>query len=348
MRLLITTQAVDAQDPATSFFVGWVRSFAEQFENIEVVCLKEGEYSLPSNVRVHSLGKESERGVRFAKRIRYTLRFFAHAWRLRNEYHAVLVHMNQEYVLLGALLWKLLGKHVYMWRNHYAGSPLTGLAAALCTKVFCTSAHSYTARYKKTVLMPVGVDTDLYGPVAGVLRAPRSVLFYGRMAPSKRPDMLLEALRILHGRGVDFTASFYGSPLPKDVSYAESVKAKAAAFGLAEKVLFFPGQPHAEGPAIFSAHDVFVNLSKSGMYDKMIFEAAACECLVLAASDDFSHIVDKQFIFDEASAEGLADKIARLLALEHTERAQAAQAMRTVAEQNSLATLSRRLAEEIR
>ena len=74
--------------------------------------------------------------------------------------------MNQEYVLIAGWLWKLLGKRTYLWRNHYAGSWLTDVAAVFCTKVFCTSKHSYTVKYKKTVLMPVGVDTERFTPGA--------------------------------------------------------------------------------------------------------------------------------------------------------------------------------------
>src|SRR5438132_11490619 len=102
MRLLLTTQALDENDPSFSFAVGWVREFAKHYEHIDVVCLKEGAHTLPENVAVHSLGKE--RGTRW--RISYALRFLILAWKLRNEYDAVFVHMNQDYVLIAGILWE--------------------------------------------------------------------------------------------------------------------------------------------------------------------------------------------------------------------------------------------------
>ncbi|MSU74856.1 hypothetical protein EXS57_03740, partial [Candidatus Kaiserbacteria bacterium] len=155
MKLLIVTQALDQDDVILSVYHNWVDELARHFERIEVICLKEGRHELPANVRVHSLGKE--RGA--VMRGIYVWRFLSLAWRFRTEYNAVFVHMNQEYILIAGWLWKLLGKPIYLWRNHYAGSWFTDVAAAFCTKIFCTSKHSYTAKYKKTVLMPVGVDT---------------------------------------------------------------------------------------------------------------------------------------------------------------------------------------------
>src|SRR5207253_2282516 len=145
------------------------------YERVSVICLYEGAHSLPSNVHVYSLGKEKGSAGRWT----YALRFLSSIWRLRKEYDAVFVHMNQEYVLIGGLLWKSLGKRIYLWRNHYAGSFLTNVAVWLSDKVFCTSRSSYTARFSKTVIMPVGVDTGLFKSIDAI-RAPRSILSIGR------------------------------------------------------------------------------------------------------------------------------------------------------------------------
>jgi len=58
MKLLITTQTIDKNDPILGFFHGWVKEFSKHFEEINVICLKEGEHNLPENVHVYSLGKE--------------------------------------------------------------------------------------------------------------------------------------------------------------------------------------------------------------------------------------------------------------------------------------------------
>ncbi len=342
MRLLITTQAVDNDDPVLGFFVGWISELAKHYESIYVVCLKEGKHQLPSNVSVHSLGKESG-----PSRLKYVARFYRLLFSLRANYDSVFVHMNQEYVLLGGVFWRLLGKRIYLWRNHWAGGFATDIAAALCTKVFCTSRHSYTAKYKKTVIMPIGVDAERFKPVPGVTRTPRSILFLARMAPSKRPDVLFEAFRLMQIRGLAFSASFVGSPLPVDKEYYDRLMRTAEERGMRGMVEFKAGIPNAETPAVYSAHEIFVNLSRSGMYDKTIPEAAACGCVVLASSDDFAAAADPRFVFKDADAKDLAEKLSAILTLSDDDRRGLQSSLSAFVSSNSLQTLGARLAQEI-
>lgn len=344
MKLLIVTQVVDKTDPFLGFFHGWIAELAKHCEHIEVICLKEGQHSLPVNVYIHSLGKEHGVQSRFV----YVFRFLGLAWRLRSSYDTVFVHMNQEYVLLAGWLWKLLRKRIYLWRNHYAGGFLTDMAAMFAVKVFCTSRYSYTAKYKKTVIMPVGVDAELFAPSAAK-RTPRSILFFSRFAPAKRPDVLLEALGVLAKEGVQFEALLYGTALPADAEYRDGVRARARELGLADTVTFHLGVPHSEAPAIFSAHDIFVNLASSGTYDKTMFEAAANGCFVLASSEDFEALVGKRFhITDAEDAPAVAEKLREVLALPENERAAlAAQVREKILAGQSLKAFGERLTSEI-
>ena len=338
MRLLILTQAVDQNDPVLGFFHHWITGFAGRFDRVHVICLKEGKHALPHNVAVHSLGKESG-----PSRGKYVSRFFPLVWSLRNEYDVILVHMNQEYVLLGGFLWKLLGKRIYMWRNHYAGTLMTNLAVALCTKVFCTSRFSYTARFKKTVLMPVGVDLGVFKQVGQ--RIANSILFLARFAPSKHPERLVQALKKLRQEGMPFTASFYGSAEPSNEAFRNQVRTDANELG--DTVRFLEGVPNTDTPRVYSAHDIFVDLSASGMYNKTIYEAAACGCLVLAASKDYAEHVDSRLVFEE-DGQDLAEKLRTVLALPESEKNTLRASLARLAESHSLEALSKKLAEEIR
>lgn len=335
MRLLIVTQALDLDDPLLSAYHGWVEALAQESESVEAVCLKAGRYALPENVTVHSLGKE--RGTR--SQLQYAWSFLSLCWRLRGRYDAAFVHMNQEYVLVSGLLWKLLGKRIYMWRNHYAGSVLTDIAASLSTNVFCTSVHSYTAKYKKTVFMPVGVNTERF-KTSSVPRVPRSILFFSRITPSKKAELLVEALGILKGRGVAFTASIVGSAPLEFESYASSLKAQVAALGLEDEISFLPGILNEDAPAIYGAHALFVNCSPSGMLDKTIFEAAASGCLILTESDDLKKSGFADVTYESKSAESLASHINALFALSAEEQGELEARLKRLVEENSLAGLA--------
>jgi len=340
MKLLVITQVVDTDHPVLSFFHVWIEELAKHFESIEVICLEKGKYALPKNVTVHSLGKEL--GAR--SRLSYAFTFLSLVFTLRNRYDRVFVHMNQEYILLVGLVWKLFGKRVSLWRNHYEGSFLTDIAAAFCDKVFCTSTSSYTARYRKTVIMPVGVDTRRFSQ--GEKPIPGSILFLARMAPSKRAELLLEALVLLKEKNIPFTASLVGSPLPKDEAYYESLRSRAQALGIADTVTFTPGPSYEEATAVFQRHEIFVNASRSGMFDKTLFEAAAGGALPIAVSEDWKKLAGDDLAF-EADPESLAERLSALLAFPPHEKERIRAHLRGLVESHSLATLVTRLREEV-
>jgi len=343
MRLLIITQKMDRKDPVLGFFHRWVEEFSKRLGRVTVVCLQKGECDLPGNVAVLSLGKEKWKST-----AKYVFLLFYFSLRYANRYDAVLVHMNQEYILAAGWLWRLLGKRVYMWRNHYAGSFLTDVSSVFCTKIFCTSHYSYTARFKKTRFMPVGVDTEFFKPDPKVAQVPRSILSLGRIAPSKNIGAFVSALATLKNKGTAFIGDIYGNALPADLAYFESLKKQSADAGLSGQVKFMPGVPNRETPAVYSAHQIFVNLSPNGMYDKTIFEAMACGCFVFASNDDLRDKNDPAFAFAYNDPADLAAKISGFISLSEGEQKKKAEKISGLVRDHSLSRLADELIKEIR
>ncbi|MBI4692187.1 MAG: glycosyltransferase family 4 protein [Candidatus Terrybacteria bacterium] len=341
--LLICTQVMDRKDSTLGFFCRWVELLAEKFGRVNVICLKKGSFDLPSNVFVYSLGKESATGNKFFKKIIFALRFCYHAWRLRKEYDVVFVHMNEEYVLLGGLFWRLLGKKVFMWRNHYEGSFLTDIASIFCNTIFCTSKFSYTSRYKKTILMPVGVDEESYKLNEPIARIPHSVLFLGRISKSKRPELLIKALTEIARQGIKFTATFVGGPVDAEPDYLNQMRALAESLGIANRVVFTGAIPNTETYRYYRSHDIYVNCSPSGMLDKTMFKAVGCGCLTLVSSRDFEELVGPDYIFPDNDLNGLVEKLAKFLTISSEERTRLANALQEPIKRNSLKILIDRL-----
>jgi glycosyltransferase involved in cell wall biosynthesis len=227
-------------------------------------------------------------------------RVWSYSIALRGNYDAVFVHMNEEYVLLAGLVWKLMGKRVYLWRNHYAGSWRTRLAGALATKVFYTSPDSYTASFKNAVSMPVGIDTELFRP--GMAPKRGTALSLGRIAPSKRLEIFVDAMRECS----DLTGDIYGEALPKNRAYREKLQTSAPA-----NVAFYGGVPPAETPALYDSHKYFVNCSPDGMFDKTIFEALAAGALAVSSNRNLRDAIDPRLSFDGTVA-GLVQTLRRL------------------------------------
>ena len=340
MKLLIVTQAVDKNDPVLGFFHRWIEEFATHYEEVTVIALRVGTHTLPANVRIFSLGKDEGKG-----RFTYLVRFFRLIYTARNSYDAVFVHMNQEYILLGGLLWKMLGKSVYLWRNHHAGNFLTDVAVSFSRKVFCTSRYSYTAKYTKTLIMPVGIDTQVFSSDSSYARKDNSLLMLGRIAPSKRIDIFLNTLSHLTNT-ITYEATIVGDALPRDRSYADMLARRVAENHL--PVTFHPGIQNEETVGVYRTHDVTINCSSSGMYDKTIFEAMACGSLILASNKNLEGQINPLFIFKEGDVKDLASKLHHILSLADGEKNTYRKELQSfVRDNHSLSALGARLAEAL-
>ncbi len=270
MRILVVTQKVDKNDSILGFFHRWLEEFAQHFEQVTVVCLGQGQHDLPSNVKVLSLGKEKLEieNSKLKIKFRYLLNFYTYIWQERSNYDAVFVHMNQEYVLLAGDLWRIMGKKVFLWRNHAKGTLLTDLAAWLSHKVFYTSPQSYTAKFKNAVQMPVGIDTDFFRPDPRAVRQPNSVLVLGRIAPVKKT---LECVEWFNSQPPEFSATVAGEATPKDKAYEALVRKIAS-----DRIKFVGPVTQEEALSLYQTHELYVNKTPAGSFDKTIIEAAAC------------------------------------------------------------------------
>jgi glycosyltransferase involved in cell wall biosynthesis len=349
MKLLILTQKVDVNDNVLGFMHVWIAEFAKTCENVTVICLEKGEVSLPRNVKVLSLEKERGRS-----RIKYICNFYRYIWQERNNYDKVFVHMNQEYVVLGGPLWEILGKKIFLWRNHVKGNFFTDLAVFLSNKVFCTSGFSYTAKFAKTKLMPAGIETDYFVN----LNYPAekkiiNLLFLGRISPIKDLETLIKALAIVGKKDERFFLNIVGAANERDEKYFERIKNLIAELGLKECVKFWGGVDYKKTLEFYNRNDVFINLTKSGSFDKTILEAMSCERLVLTCNESFRDIFPKDWqdimIFKEGDANDLANKIIALSRIDVGKKnIIVKESRKIVIETHSLDILTKKIFKEIK
>ena len=307
MRLLIFTQKVDKNDPVLGFFHTWINELSKKVESVTVICLGKGEMSLPNNVTVYSLGKE-----RSVSKMGYIINLYKYIFLIRGAYDKVFVHMNEEYVVLLGLYWRIKNIPIYMWRNHPEGGLYTRIAAMFSAKVFCTSNAAFVTRFKKTVVMPVGIDTTLFRPMVGILRKKHSVVILGRIAPIKRIELALGAIDRLIKAGTQASLTVIGSPLPKDIVYYDSLRKYVSDRGLSGYVQFVSEVTMNKVPEIFSGHEISLNLTPAGSFDKTIVESTACGALPLVSNESLQGLLpDVCITLPESQA--VADSIQKLL-----------------------------------
>ncbi|TAK59248.1 glycosyltransferase [Patescibacteria group bacterium] len=270
MKLLLVTQIVDRDDAILGFFHRWIEEFSKHVESIEVICLKEGKHNLPSNVRVHSLGKEQTTIIYdsgLLKRIGYSVRFLYLIWKLRKNYDTVLVHMNPEYVILGGLFWKSWKKSIGLWYTHKSVDLKLRVAELFVDVIFTASKESFRLPSKKLQVMGHGIDTEFFAPDEKVSRG-NHLLSVGRLMPTKRHDL---AIRVAKDAGVALRIAGEG---------VERERLTALARELGVQVTFLGGLTQLGLRDEYRIATKLIHRSETGSLDKVVLEAAACGCLV--------------------------------------------------------------------
>jgi glycosyltransferase involved in cell wall biosynthesis len=347
MRLLILTQVIDQKDPALGFFHRWVEEFAHAVTSVEVLCLREGMHTLPSNVRVWSLGKEQGVG-----RIGYILRFYGFIWAHRNDYDAVFIHMNSEYLVLGGVLWRALGKKTLLWHTHKSMNLIHRIGEKLVDVVATASPESYRLASRKLHVLGHGIDTDAFVPGGPHEDDIFQVLTTGRIARVKGLDILIEGVAGLVKKGVPTELLIIGGPVTKDDEvYLEELKKRVTEHSLDASVRFVGSVSHEEILPYLKRADAFVNCSRTGSLDKAVLEAMAVGLPVITSNDGLTSALGASadtLMFRPGDSEGLIGRLSHIAALPKDEHDALSKGLRTiVVEHHSLQRLVPRMVELI-
>lgn len=317
MKLLIVTQKVDQDDAVLGFMHAWITEFAKQCEKVTVICLYEGKHELPSNVKVLSLGKEKN-----VSRVRYLLNFLTYIFTQRKEYDVVFVHMNQLYIILAGLIWKMMGKKVGLWYAH-GHVPFSLRYALIDTDIVFTSTKSgFRINSPKVNIIGQGIDTQYFTPMT---TSPEYIVTIGRISPVKNYETLIEAAALLKEKGREINVCIVGGViLPEHEAYLTELNRLIVEKGLKDSFVFTGPIPNHEIKDYLSKASIFVNMSLTGSLDKAMLEAMAMEVPVISCNDAFKEVFPSLnvYTFEAEQADQLARQIQDMLDMPTTEMSQ--------------------------
>ncbi len=301
MKLLIVTQKVDATDSNLGFFIRWLEVFSKSAE-IVVIANEVGSHSLPSSVRVYSLGKETG-ASRFAKLIRYQRLLL----KILPSVDGVFFHMCPEYAIAAHVLPRLLGKRTAIWYVHKSVHLPLRIAEKLVQKVFTASKESFRLQSSKVAIVGHGIDTELFSGTQENGNALR-LLSVSRISPVKDLRTLLIGFFKLQKKFVDATLSLVGVPVTaQDASYQGELERAIQTHGLGTKAHFLGKRLYTDLPLLYHAHTVFVHASRTGSLDKAVLEALAAGLIVVTSSEAFTADIPGVKKFREGDASQLAE-----------------------------------------
>ncbi len=308
-KLLIITQKVNKDDQILGFFHRWIEEFAKHYEKVTVICLEQGIFSLPSNVKILSLGKEKKIG-----RIKYLFNFYKYIWQERKNYGSVFVHMNPIYIILGGLYWHLEGKKIALWYTHKQVDLKLKIAEKLTDTIFSASVESFRLPSSKLVVTGHGIDTDLFRPQDGE-HEEFVILSVGRLAKTKNHHLLIEALAHLPQMAKPWKLLIIGGAIyPEDFIYQEDLLSLIKKFNLEDRITMTGSILPSGMVEYYQSADLLVNLSDTGSLDKVVLEAMACGLSIVSCNEAFAKILSKD-LFVEKDPTSISLAIVRALAL---------------------------------
>lgn len=171
-----------------------------------------------------------------------------------------------------------------------------------------------------------GVDTATYHPAADRAAEWRAtgllgrfgVGVFGRVRAQKGTDRFVEAMCRLLPRHPEFTAVIIGAIKPEERAFAEQLRARVAAAGLRERLVFLGEQPAAEVPRWLRRMTIVVGPQRWEGFGLVPIEASASGAAVVATRVGAApHLVadgETGFLVDKDDDAALTARIGELMA----------------------------------
>mgnify|MGYP001558668801 FL=1 len=304
IKLLIVTQKVDINDDNLGSFHDWLKKLSD-LADIYVIANYVGEYELPENAKVFSLGKEKGAG-KFFKMLKYQWFLL----KMLPKSAGVFFHMCPEYVI-GAGFWpKIFKKKTLLWYTHKSVGWKLKLAEKLIDKIFTASKESFRFPSEKVEITGHGIDLEKF-KTTEIKKGDSKfkIISVGRIAPVKNYEILIKVTEILKNKSFNFQIKIAGAPiLETDKIYFEKLKNLVKEKKLDGIIEFVGPIPNKDIAEFYQSGDLFVNLSDTGSLDKAVLEAMACGLKILTSNEAFKSVLKEENITDK-NLENIANKI---------------------------------------
>jgi glycosyltransferase involved in cell wall biosynthesis len=309
-RLVVIAQSVDENDDHRGFFIGWLREFGKNFDEVSVITLAVGSYSLPENVHVYSLGKEQG-----AWKIVQAFRFYRCLLRLLPGARGIFAHASPIFVIASWPLAWIFRKKIILWYLHRAVTFKLRLAS-WCSTIITADVRSLGITGKNIIAVGHGIDADFFAGShewAGISQRPLRIVSIGRLSPIKDFVTVIRAVGLLRQRGHQVELRIIGrANLPEHHVYEQQLRALVRQENLGDAVTFFGSVPYRGMPSQYQWADVAVGATPRGGIDKFILEAMAAGCVALTSNDVMREYLEPyadRLLFAHGNAEALADRL---------------------------------------
>jgi len=282
MKILIITQKVDINDDTLGFFHGWIKKLAEKTDSIDVICLQKGDYKLPENISIYSLGKEKNgsHNSHIFRKFAFLLRLYKYTWKLLPKNDLLFVHMNHKYIFLLWPLLKIFRKPAVLFKaSRRTNQRFLKLATLFAKRIISYSKKSFPFKTGKLASVSPAVDTGKFRIIDDTKRNLREILFVGRISSDKNLEKIVDLAMELKKEGGGFKFKIVGDPGEKNKKYLFFIKRLIKDKGIENNFKFLGSVPNKQLPQYYNQASFFVDFSSIYGVNKTLLEAMVCGCI---------------------------------------------------------------------
>ena len=200
-------------------------------------------------------------------------------------------------LLLRALGWPLKLVFTSAAQRHHTW--LTRWLIRQMDAIIATSSISASYLKRESTVVMHGVDTDLYAPPAdraaafaeSGLPGRYAIGCFGRVRPQKGSDVFVDAMLRLLPRYPDFSAVMVGAITPDQMLFANDLKKRIAAAGLAPRVLITGELPIEQVQRWYKRLTIYAFTSRNEGFGLTLIEAMAVGAALIAARAGAAELV---------------------------------------------------------
>lgn len=200
-------------------------------------------------------------------------------------------------VLLRALGWPLKLLFTSAAQRHH--SWITRWLIRRMDAIIATSAISASFLKRESTVVMHGVDTDRYAPPAdraaafaeSGLPGRYAIGCFGRVRAQKGTDVFVEAMCALLPQHPDFSAVIVGAITPDQVAFADRLKARIAAAGLASRIVITGEVPIGEVERWYRRLTIYAFTSRVEGFGLTLIEAMSVGAALVASRAGAAELV---------------------------------------------------------
>jgi mannosyltransferase len=222
-------------------------------------------------------------------------------------------------VLLKSLGWPLKLVFTSAAQRHH--SWITRWLIGRMDAIIATSEISASFLKRKATVVLHGVDTDRYAPPADRAAAfaetglpgRYAIGCFGRVRAQKGTDVFVEAMcRLLPGYP-DFTAVIVGAITPEQQGFANDLRKRIEAAGLASRILMTGELPIEEVPRWYQRLTIYAFTSRNEGFGLTLIEAMSAGCALVASRAGAAEVVVEDGVAGVLTSSGDVDALVAAL-----------------------------------